>query len=101
MPTIKTKIQVDVSTWTFLKILILVLVIWFLYLIREILAIYFFTSWPLLLIHLLIGCIAKNSRAFDLFIYPVLLGIMSLIMSLLIPAIITQSQELFFSSLLY
>ena len=84
MPTIKTKkIQVDVSTWTFLKILILVLVIWFLYIIREILAILFFSLLLASAVDPFVDWLHRKKipRAFGiLFIYLVLLGIMSLIM---------------------
>lgn len=90
--------QVDISLWTFGKVAIFVLALWFLYVIRDIVAILFFAVVLASAISPAVDWfqIKKVPRIVGiLLIYLALLGVIVLVLSLLIPAIINQSQELF------
>ena len=92
-----THTKIDISTWAYLKVLILILTIWFLYLIRDILAIVFFSVILASAVDPVVDALQnrKIPRALGiLFIYLLLLGFVAVCLSLIVPAIILQSQEL-------
>ena len=90
-------LRIDVSTWTFVKVLLLVMIIWFLYLIRDILAILFFSLILSSAIDPFVDWLVfkKIPRALAVFfIYIILIGVIASIFALIVPALILQSQEL-------
>jgi len=97
MEPLKKKIEVNISTSSIIKILVIILVLGFLYLIRDILAIVFISIVVAAALDPWIDSLQKRKipRAVGiLVIYLVIIGVVSLTVGLIVPPIVEQVKQI-------
>ena len=89
--------KIEISTWSLVKIILVVLAVWFLYLVRDIVAILFVAVVLAAALEPLVVWLVKRKIprfVSTLSIYVVFLAVVSLVLILLVPPTINQIQNL-------
>lgn len=97
MEPLKEKMDITISTGTIIKVIVIFSLLWFLYLIRDILAILFISIVVASALDPWIDALQKRKipRALGiLVIYLVIIGVISLVVALIVPPIVEQVKQI-------